>query len=270
MLPITRESPVPVYYQIALHLRSRILAREWESGARITPEETLATEYGVSRVTMRQALAELVKDGLLARQQGRGTFVKQIPQPLVHNFNVPILFAGQLRRLGHTLNHKVLERGVFSGPQPHVAERLRLEPSQPVAYLKRLLLIDEQPMAVNRSWFSEEQVPGIATEELVEGSLSSTLAKRYNFVPVRAENLIEVARATESEARWLETPRDTPLLILTSTSFLDADIPLEYSVTAWLGDNIRFHFEVNFDNGVASALLHTEDGREAAIHANGR
>lgn len=264
MLPITRESPVPVYYQISLHMRSRILGQEWASGERIPPEETLAGEYGVSRVTMRQALAELVKDGLLARQQGRGTFVKQIPQPLVHNFNVPILFAGQLRQLGYTLSHRVLERGVFGSPLPHVAERLRLEPSQPVAYLKRLLMINEQPMAVNRSWFSEELVPGIATEELVDGSLSGTLAKRYNFVPVRSENLIEVARATESEAQWMEISRDTPLLILTSTSFLAGGAPLEYSVTAWLGDNIRFHFDVDFNAGAASAVLHADEVSQPA------
>ena len=249
MLPITRDSPVPVYYQIALHLRSRIAGKEWRSGERIPPEKTLASEYGVSRVTMRQALAELVKDGLLARQQGRGTFVTQIPQPLVHNFSVPIVFAGQLRQLGYTLRHTVLEQRVFDSPLPHVAERLHLNPTQPVAYLKRLLTINEQPMAVNRSWFSEELVPGIATQALIDDSLSGTLARRYHFVPARSENLIEVARATESEARLLRISRDTPMLILTSTSYLPSGTPLEYSVTTWLGDNIRFHFEVNFDAG---------------------
>lgn len=256
MLPITRESPVPVYYQIALHLRSRITSKEWERGERIPAEELLSAEYGVSRVTMRQALAELVKDGLLARQQGRGTFVNRVPQPLVHNFSLPILFGGELRKLGYTLQHQVLERQVFTNPLPHVAERLRLEPSQPVAYLKRVLMINGQPSAVNRSWFSEELVPGIAANELIDNSLSGTLAKRYDFVPARSENQIEVARATESEAQLLEIKRDTPLLILTSTSFLGDNAPLEYSVTAWLGDNIRFHFDVQFDAASTLAMLH--------------
>jgi DNA-binding GntR family transcriptional regulator len=257
LLPITRDSPVPVYYQIALHLRSRILGLEWTSGERIPPEETLATEYGVSRVTMRQALAELVKDGLLARHQGRGTFVKQVPQPFVHNFNVPILFAGQLRKLGYTLDHRLLERALFDAPLPHVAEALGLQAKESVAHLKRLLMINESPMAVNRSWFSAALVPGIATEPLVDGSLSTTLAQRYGFVPARSENLIEVARATENESQWLETMRDTPLLILTSTSYLADGRPLEYSVTAWLGDNIRFHFDVEFGAEAASAVLQT-------------
>jgi DNA-binding GntR family transcriptional regulator len=254
MQSITRESPVPVYYQIALHLRSRIVTQEWKSGDRIPAEESLAEDYGVSRVTMRQALAELVKDGLLARHQGRGTYVKQVPQPVVHNFSLPILFAGQLRQLGYTLSHRILERAVFSEPLPEVAAHLQIGPGQAVAFLKRLLTINEQPAAINRSWFSGALCPGIAEKELIDNSLSGTLAQRYGFVPARSENWIEAARATESEADLLDTPRDTPLLILTSTSFLKDGTALEYSATSWLGDNIRFHFDVAFDGEVAPVV----------------
>jgi DNA-binding GntR family transcriptional regulator len=257
MRPIERQSPIPAYYQIALHLRTRILGQEWHSGQRIPPEETLAAEYGVSRVTMRQALAELVKDGLLARHQGRGTFVKDVPQPLVHNFTLPIRFAGQLRQLGYKLQHTVLENAVFNSPLPQVAQQLKIDSRQPVAYLERRLMINDQPVAINRSWFSEGLCPGIATRPLLHNSLSGTLAQRYKFVPARSENWIEVARATESEAQELEVERSAPLLILTSTSFLADDTPLEYSVTSWLGDNIRFHFDVAFDS-VAVPQLHAD------------
>lgn len=246
MRPIERESPIPAYYQIAVHLRARILGREWQSGERIPPEETLAVEYGVSRVTMRQALAELVKDGLLARHQGRGTFVTDVPQPLVHNLTLPILFAGKLRQLGYKLQHTVLESAVFETPLPQVVEHLKISSSQPVAFLERRLTINDQPVAINRSWFSEALCPGIASQPLLDNSLSGTLAQRYSFVPVRSENWIEAARATESEAQQLEIERATPLLILTTTSFLAGGIPLEYSVTSWLGDNIRFHFDTDF------------------------
>ena len=111
-------------------------------------------------------------------------------------------------------------------------------------------MINDQPVAINRSWFSEELCPGIASHPLLDNSLSGTLAQRYGFVPVRSENWIEAARATESDAQQLEIERATPLLILTTTSFLAGGIPLEYSVTSWLGDNIRFHFDTNFDTGL--------------------
>lgn len=267
MRPIERQSPIPAYYQIAVHLRSRILGREWQSGERIPPEETLAIEYGVSRVTMRQALAELVKDGLLARHQGRGTFVTATPQPLVHNFTLPILFAGQLRQLGYRLQHTVLESAVFENPLPQVMEHLKLNSSQPVAYLERKLMINEQPVAINRSWFSEEQCPGIASQPLLDNSLSGTLASRYGFVPARSENWIEVARATENEAQQLEVERNTPLLILTTTSFLANGSPLEYSVTSWLGDNIRFHFDVAFDSSSTPVVLHSGSAQRPGAEA---
>lgn len=245
---IIRDLPIPVYYQVTLDLRNRIQRQEWEHGQQIPPESELAEEYGVSRVTLRQALAELVKDGWLTRHRGRGTFVKKVPQPLVHDFSLPIKFAGQLRQLGYTLISQVLERAVFNDPLPEVVDRLRTRTDQPVAFLKRLLFINEQPVAINRSWFSEELCPGIATEELIDNSLSGTLAQRYNHVPTRSENWLEVIRATESEAQHLNAYHDTPLLLLTTISFLIDEIPLEYSLTSWLGDNIRFHFNIDFES----------------------
>ena len=246
MEEITRDLPIPVYYQVALNLRKRIQRREWRNGDQIPPESELAKEYGVSRVTLRQALAELVKDGLLTRQRGRGTFVKQAPQPLVHDFSLPFQFAGQLRQLGYTLSHRVLEGKVLNPPPPEVVNNLRLSPGQPVAFLKRLLCINEQPAGLNCSWFSEELCPGIATTPLLDNSLSGTLAQRYNLVPARSKNWMEVSRATEVEAQLLEAYRDTPLFLLKTISFLSDDTPLEYSTTAWLGDSIRFHFNVEF------------------------
>lgn len=248
MEEIARDLPIPVYYQVALDLRSRIQRQEWQDGDQIPPESELADEYGVSRVTLRQALAELVKDGLLTRHRGRGTFIKKVPQPLVHDFSLPIKFAGHLRQLGYTLSHHVLEGAVFGDPLPEVTEHLKIDPDQPVAYLKRLLCINEQPVAINRSWFSEELCPGIATEALIDNSLSGTLAQRYHHIPVRSENWVEVTRATESEAQLLDAFRDTPLLLLATVSFLNNDTPLEYSITAWLGDSIRFHFNVEFQS----------------------
>src|SRR2546428_109536 len=69
---VDRGSPLPVYFQIAIDLRRRIADGEWEPGGRIAPETALAHDYEVSRVTVRQAIAELVKDDLLERRQGSG------------------------------------------------------------------------------------------------------------------------------------------------------------------------------------------------------
>jgi 5-formyltetrahydrofolate cyclo-ligase len=74
---IDRDSPIPAYYQIMLDLRDRITRGEWRAGSKLPTEPELAAEYSVSRMTLRQAMAELVKDGLLDRHPGAGTFVTQ-------------------------------------------------------------------------------------------------------------------------------------------------------------------------------------------------
>jgi len=255
MKTIDRDSPVPVYYQIALNIRERIHNQEWRAGEQIPPEPELATLYGVSRVTIRQALAELVKDGLLTRQRGSGTFVNHNPMPLTHDFSLPTTFSGRLKQMGFQVSSKILETETFHKPLPQVMEHLLLGPNDAVAYLKRLHLINEQPTAINRSWFADALCPGIAEQNLIDNSLSRTLAERYHLVPARADNWLEVIRATERDAQILKSFVDTPLIHLTTVSFLQDGRPLEYSMTSWLGDRIRFNFNINFStSGETSAM----------------
>ncbi len=101
MSSVDRSSPLPVYFQIALDVRRRIAAGEWTAGARIAPELELVRQYAVSRVTVRQALAELVKDDLLDRHRGSGTYVREQQHPLVYDLNLTVgVMATRLREPG--------------------------------------------------------------------------------------------------------------------------------------------------------------------------
>ena len=252
MKPINRDSPVPAYYQIALDLQERIRRHEWTTGEQIPPEEELARRYGVSRITMRQAMAELVKDGILVRQRGSGTFVSQRPMPLVHDLSLPISFSGKLRQMGFDLSSRVLQSQTFYEPLESVMQHLQIGASDPVAYLKRLMFINDQPTAIDRSWFSESLCPGIAEQPLIDNSLSKTLAERYGLMPVRSEMGLEVVRAAEKDARLLKTFIDSPLILLTTVLYLDDGKPLEYSMTTWLGDRIRFNLSSTDASSVAA------------------
>src|SRR3954471_9366071 len=87
---VDRASPLPVYFQIATDIRSRVAAGEWADGRRIAPEVELSHEYGVSRQTVRQAIAELVKDDLLERRRGSGTYVGRLQRPLVYDLTLTV------------------------------------------------------------------------------------------------------------------------------------------------------------------------------------
>jgi DNA-binding GntR family transcriptional regulator len=242
MAAVDRSSPMPVYFQIALDVRRRIAAGEWVAGERIAPELQLVREYAVSRVTIRQALAELVKDDLLERKRGSGTYVRPQPRPLLYDLSLTLgEYASRIREMGFTNRAEVIDAGIVEAPNAELRSALALPRHGRVVYLLRRVLINEEPSAVYRSWFDAEVVPGIERSPGLTGSLSDVLAHDYDLVPVRSEASLEVARSTREEASMLETTSDMPLFVVTATTYLPDGRPLEYSQMMWPGDRVRFH-----------------------------
>ena len=242
MVTIDRSSPLPVYFQIALDLRRRIGAGEWRSGDRTASEPELAREYAVSRVTVRQALAELVKDDLLERRRGSGTYVRERNHPLIYDLNLTLgSTAERLRQRGIENRAEVVETGVLANPPSELRHRLQISASGSAVFLVRRVIIDKDPAAVYRSWFDAARVPGIDSSPHLTGSLSDVLAQDYGLVPTRSENAIEVVRSTQEEGELLGIGYDDPMFVVTSTTYLADGEPLEYSQVSWLGDRVRFH-----------------------------
>ena len=87
---IMNESPIPLYYQIYVDLKNKLLINKLvDENGKLPAEKELAESYKVSRVTMRQAIAELEKDGLIVRYRGRGSFLKSQPNPILHKLGLP-------------------------------------------------------------------------------------------------------------------------------------------------------------------------------------
>lgn len=239
---VDRSSPMPVYFQIALDVRQRIADGEWRPGERIAPELQLVREYAVSRVTVRQALAELVKDDLLERHRGSGTYVREQQHPLVYDLNLTVgAMATRLRAAGLENRADVIEAGVLDSPPSDLRLRLQIQGDGRAVYLVRRVIINDEATAVYRSWFDAARVPGLESARGLDGSLSAVLAEDYGLVPARGDSALEVVRFTREDAELLGSPHDVPLLVITSTTYLPDGVPLEYSQTMWLGDRVRFH-----------------------------
>lgn len=247
---IDRESPIPAYYQIALDLRYRINNGEWRSENRLPSEKELAREYKVSRMTMRQAIAELVKEGLVSRQRGSGTFLnKTAMQVIPHLSNFPISFNLRIRELGLMPSARIIKAQIIPS-SADMAHRLGIAPGEPVAFHKRVLLANGEPVALNHSFISSALCPGIITEGLMENSISTTLEQRYQLIPIHAEHWFEAILASDEDARLLEIKSGAPLLLLTTTSYLEDRTPLEFSMTAWVGDRVRLYFSASAEQPV--------------------
>jgi DNA-binding GntR family transcriptional regulator len=239
---VDRASPLPAYFQIAVDLRRRIGAEEWSTGQRIASETELARDYAVSRVTMRQAIAELVKDDLLERRQGSGTFVGEQQRPLVYDLNLTVgALATQWRDAKFDNRAETIGAGVAEPPTDELRERLQLSPLGTVTYMVRRVFINDRPAVLYRSWFDSELVPGLETSARLSGSLSNVLAEDYGLFPARSETELEVVRSTREEMELLQAGSDVPLVMVTSMTYLETGRPLEYAQLTWLGDRVRFH-----------------------------
>ena len=241
---IAKESPIPLYYQIYVDLKTKLLSNLMETKeGKLPPEQELAQRYGVSRVCMRQAMAELEKDGIIVRYRSKGTFLNSSPKPIMHNLELPASANNQSVRKYIDKNPEIIQLSCFDTTYPHISEALGYQGK--IYYIKRVMKVDGNPIAVNRIWIPQHFTPGLEENGLsVEGSLSKTLDQVYNLQAHRRENIVEALRPTGSEVDLLKITYDTLILQITSTSFTKDNVPYEYSETSWIGDSIRLKMEI--------------------------
>lgn len=252
---INRDSPIPVYYQVATDIKSRIIHEEWEVGGQIASENELVIQYGISRVTLRQALAELEKDGIIKRYRGKGAFVNENPNQFLHQLNYSLVTGNYELNDKQSLQAEVLEIVKIRTPYNVVAESLKLTPDRAALYFKRLFFLDEKPIAIGKSWLPYDMVPGLEDEGLLQNSLSKTMTERYHLNVTHVDDVLETVRPTLNERKLLEATYDTPLILIKGVSYLDDGRPLEYSNTLWLGDRVRFH--ISFTKSEGHFIMHS-------------
>ena len=135
---INRESPVPVYYQVAADLRNRINNGEWGSNGQLDSESELIEQYSVSRVTLRQALAELEKDDLIKRSRGKRSVVNDNPKQFIHQLRYSLVSGNYETDSEHPISAEMLELKKIDNPYKSVCETLKLKEGESAIYFKRL------------------------------------------------------------------------------------------------------------------------------------
>jgi len=246
---INRDSPIPVYYQVANDIKNRIIHEEWGRNGQIASENQLVEQYGISRVTLRQALADLEKDGIIKRYRGKGAFVNENPNQFIHELKYSLVTGNYQTDKNQTMRAEILELKKFENPDKPVCDALKISESSHIIYFKRVFYLDNKPIAVGKSWLPADLVPNMDIDGLINNSLSQTIMERYQLNTVRVDDVLETVRSTSTERELLDAPYDTPLILIKGISYLDNGLPLEYSNTFWLGDRVRFHFSFIKQNG---------------------
>lgn len=239
---INKESPIPAYYQIQQDLLDRINNHEWLVNEMLPPESVFLDEYNVSRVTLRQALAELEKDGIIRKERGKGSFLKAItPKPYVHELSYRMANGGRVDRGEAQIVAEIIRLEHIVASSDDLVKKLALpEEDRSAIYLKRLYRKDGQPIAIGRSWLPSYLLPAFAENGLVNGSLNETLHIRYNLAVDRVDDWIEAARCTANDNTLLGCSINAPLLVIQGIAYLKDGTPIENAQTVWLGDAVRF------------------------------
>jgi GntR family transcriptional regulator len=234
---IVRGPGTTVHGQIEDWLAGEIAVGALVSGDRLPTEHDLAAWFGVSRMTLRHALAELARRGLVTRTVGRhgGTFVAA--PKLEQDLTTLAGFSEQLRRHGMVAGARVLTAGRRpAGPAAGAA--LRLAETDPVYEVRRVRLADGRPIAVERSLFPAARFPDMLDCRL-DGSLYELLEVRYGLRPYRARESLEPVTAGVREAEALEVAEGAPLMLVERTAYARSGEPLEFARDLFRGDRTR-------------------------------
>lgn len=222
LITIDRDSPVPLYFQIAQQLQQLIESGTLAPGTQLENEISLAKRFELSRPTMRQAMQHLVDKGLLARKRGVGTQV--VNDRVRRQIELTSLFE-DLERDGRRPRTEVLAMETMPAAG-RVATALRLEPGTPTLALRRLRYADDEPIAVMENHLPADLLSP-AEQDLTGHGLYQLLG-RAGVTLRSAEQTIGARRATAAECRLLAEPRGGTLLTMERTVLGDAGRPVEF------------------------------------------
>lgn len=238
MSAIYRNSPLPRYFQLKEIMRERIRSGEWKPGELIPSERELSEKYGISRMTARQAITELVNEGLFYREQGKGTFVSQrkITQQLIHLTG----FTEDIRARGQRPGTKVLSATMHPADE-ETAEKLRINPGTPIFRLQRLRLADDEPLAIELSQISFKGCEGLLEEDLENNSLYRLLEAKYGLALMEADQELEAGLTGSEEAQLLKISVARPVLFTRRITYTDRNQPIEYAKAVYCGNKYTFY-----------------------------
>ena len=228
--------PEPLWIQAVALVRGEIEKGILQPGMRLAPERELCQQLGISRVTLRKALARLVDEGVLSASHGRGWYVSDV-MPRKEWPNSLESFSETAARMGLRAHSTVL-RAEASAASIDEAERLGIAPGTPLFCLERVRFLTGVPIAVDLTRVPMTLVPAIETIDFSDRSLYAALADA-GVEPVRADSTIEATKADARIAEHLAMPPGDPLLVMHQLALDAQQEPLFTSTIRYAGDRYR-------------------------------
>jgi len=258
---VRRHSPVPLHHQIKIAVLEGVEQGWLPPGVQLPRERELAESLGVSLAPVRQAMADLTKEGYVERTRGKGTFIRD--RKLVEKIQILGSFHESVRRQGLNSAVKVLS-SEFAEPPPAVAAALALR-GQEAWCLRRLASMDGDPLALLTAWLPPRYARGVSDQDLGTGSLYEALAQVHGVEMTSADNVVEVDRAGLEQAELLGLVPGSPVLRVVGITRNQRDRPVEYSDVLYRPERFRFAI----DSRRSTPALAAQPPRGARRRPNG-
>ncbi len=231
----------PLYHQLATKLRQQIASGQFRPGDRLPSEDALCEEYGVSRITVRAALDQLVDAGLLWRQRGKGTFVsnQRVDHELIHLTD----FVEDMAASGLQSSSRVTYWGEETVGE-EIAGILGISSEMPVVRLDRLRIADDVPIAFDITYLPLRYGRLLDRDLLETETIYHQLEQQYGIPVVSGTFVIEASTAHSELARHLEVEDGAPVLVINRTSFTESRDPIYFQIRSYRADRVRYRLEL--------------------------
>ncbi len=236
-----KKTGVPLYLQIKEHLLAKIDAGTWPEESMIPTESELCAQYDVSKITVREAIKLLVRDGRLSRVPGKGTFItrQKIEQKLDRFFS----FTRWARQNGLEPASRILK--VETLPcDVHIARHLGLSEGEPVTRVERLRLGNNEPLMFEVIWLPASLCPDLHLHDLANVPLNDILQEDYGLALVRATESIEPQTADPYVSRLLAIEKEVLLLHVEHTAYTGTGRIAYFTTSSYRGDRVKFSIEL--------------------------
>jgi len=239
--PLSNGSMQPLYMQIKEAIKQRILDGDYIAHERLPSESELMKVFGVSRITVRQALRDLHNDGMVFSVQGKGTFVSK--PKAVQDVQRLQGFGEAMAPQGYETSARVISVSETRASQ-EVAEALNISRNKKIIELKRVRFLNREPISVDHSFFPYEIGQKLQGRDLTQ-DIFPLLENEFGILLEHADLQIEATTANEEQAGYLNIDGSVPVLKIRRLVFSQSGDPVDFEYLFYRGDAFQYQLRVD-------------------------
>ncbi len=227
------------YKDIANDIRSKIMSHEYSYGQKLPYEYVLCMSYHCNKETMKKALDILVKEGLIIRRRGAGTFVKDF-DPVMENemnrssFGLTSRYEGIKQVTSEIIEFEVVPADDFLG------RKLQINVGDFVYHIIRLRMLDEKPFRIDISYMPLSVIPNLKLEH-IKGSIYHYIEKILHLKIQSSHITIKAELSTQLEQQFLGLKENEPFIEKEQIAYLSSGVIFEYTLARQRYDEFEFH-----------------------------